>query len=297
MSRHDQARIKVTDIGRKMHQQIITSIVGKTPLATISLHRTTVSPARKLRRQAAYGAKIAVAAFFGLAIYIAPPPVYAIYCSNCSTFYQQMFEYVEAVNTALNTAETLQTQIQQYQNMVTQGTGLPSSMFGSIAADLKNVANIYNRSQSLGRQIQNMDSQFNTVFPGFQSYLNQAANSAEVPARERYQKWSEQNHDSVKAALKAANLNTSTFESEDTQLDHMVARSQSAVGRMQAIQAGNEIASRNVQQLQKLRDLLATQINMQGNYMAQQGDRKAASEAAEQKFEARKNNWGPSEDF
>ncbi|AMB81740.1 conjugal transfer protein TrbJ [Pseudomonas fragi] len=261
------------------------------------MHRTTVSPARKLRRQAAYGAKIAVVAFFGLAIYIAPPPAYAIYCSNCSTLYQQMFEYVEAVNTALNTAETLQTQIQQYQNMVTQGTGLPSSMFGSIAADLKNVANIYNRSQSLGRQIQNMDSQFNTVFPGFQSYLNQAANSAEVPARERYQKWSEQNHDSVKAALKAANLNTSTFESEDTQLDHMVARSQSAVGRMQAIQAGNEIASRNVQQLQKLRDLLATQINMQGNYMAQQGDRKAASEAAEQKFEARKNNWGPSEDF
>lgn len=102
-----------------------------------------------------------------------------------------MFEYAEQVNTALNTAETLQTQIQQYQNMVTQGTGLSSSMFGSIAADLKNVANIYNRSQSLGRQIQNMDSQFNTAFPGFQSYLNQAANSAEVPTRERYQKWSE----------------------------------------------------------------------------------------------------------
>ncbi|WP_278938902.1 P-type conjugative transfer protein TrbJ [Pseudomonas helleri] len=280
-----------------MHQKIITSIIGKTPLATIPLHETTVSPARKLRHQAAYGVKIAVAVSFGLAMYIAPPPAYAIYCSNCSTFYQQMFEYVEAVNTALNTAETLQTQIQQYQNMVTQGTSLPSSMFGSIAADLKKVANIYTRSQSLGRQIQNMDSQFNTAFPGFQSYLNQAANSAEVPAGERYQKWSEQNRDSVKMALEAANLNTSTFESEDTQLNHMVARSQSAVGRMQAIQAGNEIASQNVQQLQKLRDLLATQINMQGNYMAQQGDRKAASEAAELKFEARKNNWGPSEDF
>ncbi|RMR77448.1 P-type conjugative transfer protein TrbJ [Pseudomonas savastanoi pv. fraxini] len=47
-----------------------------------------------------------------------------------------------------------------------------------------------------------------------------------------------------------------------------------------------------MQQLQKLRDLMATQINMQGNYMAQQGDRKAASEAAEQQFEARKNTRG-----
>jgi P-type conjugative transfer protein TrbJ len=29
---------------------------------------------------------------------MAPAPAYAIYCSNCSTFYQQMYEYAEAVN-------------------------------------------------------------------------------------------------------------------------------------------------------------------------------------------------------
>ena len=110
--------------------------------------------------------------------------------------------------------------------------------------------NIYDRSQALGRQIQNMDSQFNTAFPGFNSYLNQAANSAESPAQDRYQRWSEQGRDNVKAALEAADLNTSTFESEGEQLDRMMTRSQSAVGRMQALQAGNEIASQNVQQLQ-----------------------------------------------
>lgn len=85
--------------------------------------------------------------FVGVGIYTAPSPAYAIYCANCSTFYQQMFEYAEQVNTALNTAEQLQPQIQQYQNMVTQGTGLPNSIFGSIAADLKSVINIYQRSR------------------------------------------------------------------------------------------------------------------------------------------------------
>lgn len=254
----------------------------------IESRKMAVVTVRKFGRGAALALAMASTGL-GVTLYMAPAPAYAIYCSNCSTFYQQMFEYAEAVNTALNTAEQLSTQIQQYQNMVTQGTGLPDSMFGSIAADLKSVVNIYNRSQALGRQIQNMDAQFNTAFPGFESYLNQAANSAEVPARDRYKKWSEQGRDNVRTALEAASLNTSTFESEDAQLDRMVARSQSAVGRMQAIQAGNEIASQNVQQLQKLRDLLATQINMQGNFMAQQGDRKAASEAAEQQFEARKN--------
>lgn len=255
-------------------------------------NETPASPLQKFLRQAAYSTKIVGAAFIAMAVYIAPAPAYAIYCSNCSTFYQQIFECAEAVNTALNTAEQLQTQMQQYQSMITQGTGLPDSMFGSIAADLKNVMNVYDRSQGLGRQIQNIDSQFKTAFPGFNSYLNQAANSAESPTQDRYQTWSEQGRDNVKAALEAANLNTSTFESEGEQLDRMMTRSQSAVGRMQALQAGNEIASQNVQQLQKLRDLVATQINMQGNYLAQQGDRTAASEATEQQFEARKNTRG-----
>ncbi|BAQ82812.1 P-type conjugative transfer protein TrbJ [Pseudomonas sp. St29] len=273
-------------------RNIFAALFKDKSLSEYISNETPASPLQKFLRQAAYSTKIVGAAFIAMAVYIAPAPAYAIYCSNCSTFYQQIFEYAEAVNTALNTAEQLQTQVQQYQSMITQGTGLPDSMFGSIAADLKNVMNIYDRSQALGRQIQDMDSQFNTAFPGFNSYLNQAANSAESPAQDRYQTWSEQGRDNVKAALEAANLNTSTFESEGEQLDRMMTRSQSAVGRMQALQAGNEIASQNVQQLQKLRDLVATQINMQGNYLAQQGDRTAASEATEHQFEARKNTRG-----
>lgn len=213
-----------------------------------------------------------------------PATAQAVYCSNCATFYQQMFEYVEAVNTTLNTAEQLRTQIQQYQNMVTQGTGLPNSMFGSIAADLQAVVSVYSRSQALGRQIQNLDGQFNTAFPSFQAYLNSVAASAPASSNmpDRYQQWSDQGRDNVRSALAASDLNTQSFASEDQQLTQMLSRSQSAVGRMQAIQAGNEIAAQNVQQLQKLRDLLATQINLQGNYMAQQQDRMALDDAVRQ---------------
>ncbi|ATS74319.1 P-type conjugative transfer protein TrbJ [Xanthomonas citri pv. fuscans] len=236
----------------------------------------------KLRKGALSAAAVA-SLVVGGGFIAAPTPAYAIYCSNCSTFYQQMFEYAEAVNTALNTAEQLQTQIQQYQNMVTQGVSLPNSMWGSIAADMKGVVNIYQRSQALGRNLQNLDQQFNTQVPGWQQYLNEVANSGQYPASQtmpdKYEKWSQQGRDNVKSALEAANMNTSSFESEDAQLQRMVARSQSAAGRMQAIQAGNEINSQNVQQLQKLRDLVATQINMQANYMAQEQNRRDLDDA------------------
>jgi len=204
-------------------------------------------------------------------------PSLAFVCFNCATWYHQLLDYVQAVQTQLNTAQQLVTQIKQYNNMVKHGISLPDSMFGSIAADLQSVSNVYRESQALGRQIQNIDLQFNAQFPTFESYLREMANSGQYAAShimpDRYKMWSEQSRDNLKSAMKAANINTSTFYSEDAQLAKIMARSQSAAGRMQAIQAGNEIAAQNVQQLQKLRDLIATQINMQANYMAQQQDR------------------------
>ena len=79
------------------------------------------------------------ASIFGAGMWATPTPAYAIFCANCSTFYQQMFQYVEEVNTALSSAEQLSTQIQQYNNMVQQGTNLPSSMYSSITSDMQRV--------------------------------------------------------------------------------------------------------------------------------------------------------------
>lgn len=220
---------------------------------------------------------------------------FAIYCTNCSTFYQQMFEYAEAVNTTLNTAEQLSTQVQQYNYMVTQGTPLPNSMFGRITQDMQRVTSIYNRAQSLGRNVANLDSQFNTQFPGYEAYLQkflQSSSKATDVMPDRYEKWSAQGFDNAKRAMQAAGMNTSTFETEDAHLEQLVNRSQSSSGRMQAIQAGNEIAASNVQQLQKLRDLVATQITLQGNYIAQETARQSVGDAASEQFNKRPNTRG-----
>ncbi|EIW8495256.1 P-type conjugative transfer protein TrbJ [Escherichia coli] len=207
-------------------------------------------------------------------------PAYAIYCSNCSTFYQQMFEYAEQVNTALNTADQLRTQIQQYNDMIKQGMQLPDRIFNQITADLDRVKGVYQDAQSLGRNISNLDSRFREQFKGYESYLQ----SKGQPTAQQYQKWAKQGLDNARTAMKAAGVNTSSFASEDAMLNQLVSRSQSAAGRMQAIQAGNEIAAQNVQQLQKLRDLVATQIQLQGNYMAQLQERQSISDSFSETF-------------
>lgn len=58
--------------------------------------KSVAGAARKLGRGAALALAMASTGL-GVSLYMAPAPAYAIYCSNCSTFYQQMFEYAEAV--------------------------------------------------------------------------------------------------------------------------------------------------------------------------------------------------------
>lgn len=215
----------------------------------------------------------------GTTTFFAPSaPAYAIYCSNCSTFYQQMFEYAEQVNTALNTADQLRTQIQQYNDMIKQGMQLPDRIFNQITADLDRVKGVYQDAQSLGRNISNLDSRFREQFKGYESYL-QSKGTSNAAISDQYRKWSKQGFDNARTAMKAAGINTSSFASEDAMLNQLVSRSQGAAGRMQAIQAGNEIAAQNVQQLQKLRDLVATQIQLQSNYMAQMQERASVIDA------------------
>lgn len=173
---------------------------------------------------------------------------------------------------------------------------LPSRMFNTITGDLQRVASVYNSAQSLGRNISNLDEQFRQQFKGYDSYLN-SIGQGQNNMPQRYRDWAQSGFDNARTAMQAAGVNTSTFEDENAMLDQLVSRSQSAVGRQQAIQAGNEIAAQNVQQLQKLRDLVATQITLQGNYTAQQNERQSVSDASEQQFRSRENTRGPSEGF
>lgn len=252
---------------------------------------------RKKFHKSAIATAIA-SSIFGIGLYLAAPKyANAIYCSNCATFYQQMFEYAEAVSTTLNTAQQLQTQINQYNDMLKQGISLPSSMFSNITGDMQNIAKVYHGTQTLGRNISNLDENFKRQFPGYQSYLQSSGKASEMMPN-RYERWNKQGQDNARTAMQSTGMNISTFAAEDAHLNALVSRSQNSVGRLQAIQAGNEIAASNVQQLQKLRDLLATQIQLQSNYMAKEEERMALDNAIRQQRRSKTiNNTGLDKEF
>ncbi|MFT0549130.1 P-type conjugative transfer protein TrbJ [Allopusillimonas ginsengisoli] len=216
---------------------------------------------------------------------VQPVQARTVYCSNCSTVYDQAREIAyqtkqlaEQVNIQVNTAK-------QYADAVRQAMTLPGRKFQDITNDLRQIAGVYNNARSLGRDAANLQAAFKDQFKGYDSYL-QSVGMATDTMPTRYEQWSASGLDNARTAMEAAGINVSSFDNETSMLDEMLNRSSTAAGRMQAIQAGNEIAAQNVQQLQKLRDMLATQIQMQSNALAMESERMAVDNATRERMRA-----------
>nr|WP_245256460.1 P-type conjugative transfer protein TrbJ [Bartonella washoeensis] len=140
---------------------------------------------------------------------------------------------------------------------------------------------VYQDGKSISHSMENLNSRFEQMFPCYENYLQKAGKGT---AKEDYRKWAETGLSNSRVAIEAAGINTSSFDDEDKLMQKLVNRSASAEGRMQAIQAGNEIAAQQVKQLQLLRDLVANNTTLQANYTANEVERRAKNEADIQKF-------------
>jgi len=227
---------------------------------------------------------LAVTVALGGVLHTGPAQAITVYCTNCSTVFSQATQVAKEIETAINTAEQLRTQIQQYENMVTQGLALPSSMFNRITGDIQRIQQLYQQSKALAGNMTNFDQRFRQQFGDYDRYLSQVGQSPTY-MQDNYKRWNEQGSDAMRVAMQSAGMNVSGIASEDAMLSQLVARSQNAQGRMQAIQAGNEIAAQQVQQMQKLRQLLNDQVQSQSMWYAQSIERQAVDDTFVQTFQ------------
>lgn len=205
----------------------------------------------------------------------------AVYCTNCASSITQATQVAQAIQTALNTANQLRTQIQQYQNMVQQGISLPSAMFYSLTSDIRELERLYQDSVTMAGNMAGFDRDFRAEYGDYERYLT-AHRLRPDYMDTSYRRWHEQGADAMRVAMLGAGMNVSAIENEDAMLSQLVDRSQNAQGRMQALQASNEIAAMQVQQIQKLRQLVNGQIQAQSLWYAQNIERQAADDAARQ---------------
>lgn len=184
-----------------------------------------------------------------------------------STEITQILNNFELVTQSAQMYQQVQQAIQQVQMEQQQLKNLlnaPQQLWGQAQQDLTQLAQLVSQTTAISYAAGNIDQTFRGAYPGY------AKSAGATNYGTKYKALIGQAMDGLNSALQSAGLNASQFTSERAAVQQIQSMSGGSQGSLQAIQAGNMIASQTIDQLQKLRQLLAAQTQSQSNYLAAQ---------------------------
>ena len=183
-----------------------------------------------------------------------------------ATEWTQIANNLQLIEVAAREAQQVANQLTQIDYLLKSTLRLSGSEWGQVMTQLEALANVVQQGQALAYSLSNIDEQFNDRFSDFATF---AAGTLDYRAyREQVQSWSATSRDTLRGALQAAGLQWQQMADERSRMHVLQGMSDNAVGQTQALQAGNQIAGQQVEQLQKLRQLTMTQLQLQSTYLA-----------------------------
>jgi P-type conjugative transfer protein TrbJ len=203
----------------------------------------------------------------------APGPVLA---GPYATEITQLLNHAELVLSYAVQANQLATQIKMLADAVKNTVMNPHQLFWNIQADLNALAGVVQGGRSMAYSLGNLDALWQQTYPGYGGY-------APTGYYNRYQVWSQTTLDTIAGAMRAAGLQGQQLNSEVSLITNLEAQSQSADGRLLALNVLTQMADQQAQQMQKLRELMLADMQSKAAYYStviqQQADRTAASQA------------------
>ena len=206
-----------------------------------------------------------------------------VVCANCSTELTQLLNYAQLIDQLAKQASILETNLNQYRNMTTNTTPLTSTQWGSALSDINTVNQLLGQATSLSYAAGNIDSQFSNKYSDYNNYLAGQLTTQTFAAK--YQQWSSDTNSSVKTTLRGAGQQSSQIQTgEESTLQNLETQVTGVQGNLDALQVNSEIAMQTVRQLQKLRQLVAMDVQLKANFIQTIQDRESAQAAAWRKF-------------
>jgi P-type conjugative transfer protein TrbJ len=175
-----------------------------------------------------------------------------------SNYAQNVLQAARALQQINNQIASLQNQTQMLLNQAKNLTSLPYSSLQAIEQSFTRTQQLLNEAQHLAYDVNQIDQAFQRLYP--RGYTGATSSQQLVSdARERWQNSLAAYQDALRAQAGAVgNLDTTR-----TETDILVSSSQSAVGTLQALQAGNQLAALQTRQLADLTAVVAAQSRAQ----------------------------------
>lgn len=155
----------------------------------------------------------------------------------------QLMNNAELVAIYASEIEQLAQQLQMYLNMVQNTANLPIQMWSSVENELSALVNA----------VESVNGVINATENAMAQIEQQFGNGGLLDAYEtRLGNWTQGLNRQIGTALQNMGMNANQFRTRQQALAQIQAASQSATGRMQVLQAGNQIAGLMVNEMQSL---------------------------------------------
>ncbi len=210
-------------------------------------------------------------------------------CPGCAKEWTQVANNVQLVHIAGQEAQQVANQIRQYQWMLRHGRRLASWQKRDVMGNLRRLSRIVALGSRMADEAGDFDRRFRRIYRGYGHY---AGPEDERDYAADYRRWNDTRMNAVRDAYYAADLHAEAFRDEDAAAREVERQMETAEGQMQVLQASGAIARMEVEQLQKLRQLMAVQIKLQGEVIAADAERQAADDAERERWNEELSRMG-----
>ena len=179
---------------------------------------------------------------------------------------QNILQAVRALQEINNQVQQLTHEIRMLENMADDLASLPDDIAAAILRRVTDIDALMRQAEGIGQDVQEVDVEYEVIYP--KDYGPNPPPQQVLVAEARV-RW-EQSRSAYKDSLLISAQVVESARRDSADLDELIADSQSAIGNLQAQQAGNQIDALQSQQLMQIESMMAAHYRAEAMHRARE---------------------------
>jgi P-type conjugative transfer protein TrbJ len=157
-------------------------------------------------------------------------------------------------------------EIEMLENMARDLETLPDSIANDILRRMQRIDDLMREAEGIGYKVEEIERDYEEIYP--ETYGDIPPEN-EVLVEQARTRW-KQSRTAYRESLQVTAQVVATARADSESLDRLIGSSQSAVGNLQAVQAGNQIEALQTQQLMQIESMMASHYRAEALERARQ---------------------------
>lgn len=224
---------------------------------------------------------LSISLCIGSAAYLPSSNALTVVCTNCGTEWTQLTNKLQLAQSYSEQIRQTLNQVKMIDDQIKNTKALANGEWGNTFEQIERLNALARHGQSIAYSASNLTSEMDRRYKGYQNWQREITPQQ---YESHYQQLTQSMGDSAGAALMVANGIYHQRNETEILLNRIESRSQTATGRMEAIQAGNELSGQIIRQLQQISTLLSAQIQQTSTFIQAENEKEQLAEAQSSEF-------------